>query len=132
MWICSEQVKVIALKVLLSCLRLNNQVRPYILCKSKVELMFHLSRELTCCKGSLRRDQWEVLWRESAPDWSAQNVKKLFSSLLTTRPNKLECLHLAKTFQSSLTFAGNPRSLPEKEASERYSNGVGSGFALKL
>ncbi len=50
-----------------------------------------------------------------------------------TRPNKLECLHLAKTFQSSLTFAGNTRrSLPKKEASDRHSNWVGSGFALKL
>ena len=48
------------------------------------------------------------------------------------RPNKLECLHLAKTFQSSLTFAGNTISLPKKEASERHSNWVGSGLALKL
>ncbi len=31
-----------------------------------------------------------------------------------TRPNKLECLYLAITFQSSLTFAGNTRSLPRK------------------
>jgi hypothetical protein len=60
------------------------------------------------------------------------NVIKLFSSLLMMRPNKLECLHLAKTFQSSLTFAGNTRSLPEKEASERHSNWVSSVFALKL
>ncbi len=43
-----------------------------------------------------------------------------------TRPNKLECLHLAKTFQSSPTFAGNTRSLPRKEASERSSNWVWS------
>jgi hypothetical protein len=42
-----------------------------------------------------------------------------------TRPNKLECLYLAITFQSSITFAGSPRSLPKKEASER-------GFALAL
>ncbi len=49
-----------------------------------------------------------------------------------TRPNKLECLHLAKTFQSSLTFAGNTGSLPKKEASEKHSNQAGSGFALKL
>ncbi len=60
------------------------------------------------------------------------NVIKLFSSLLMTRPNKLECLHLAKTSHSSLTFAGNTRSLPKKEASERRSNWVDSGFALKL
>jgi hypothetical protein len=30
----------------------------------------------------------------------------LFSLLLMMRPNKLECLCLANTFQSSLTFAG--------------------------
>ncbi len=60
------------------------------------------------------------------------NVIKLFPSLLTTRPNKLECLYLAKTFQSSLTFAGSARSLPKKEASERSSNWVGSGLALKF
>jgi hypothetical protein len=42
-----------------------------------------------------------------------------FSSLPMMRPNKLECLHRAKTFQSSLTFAGGTRSLPKKEASER-------------
>ncbi len=55
-----------------------------------------------------------------------------FSSLLSTRPIKLEGLHLTKTFQSSLTFAGNTRSLHKEEASERHSNWVGSGFALKL
>ncbi len=31
------------------------------------------------------------------------------------RPNKLECLHLAKTYQSSLKFAGSTRSLPKKK-----------------
>ncbi len=50
------------------------------------------------------------------------NVIKLFSSLQMMRPNKLECLYLAITFQSSLTFAGNTQSLPKREASERYSN----------
>jgi hypothetical protein len=40
------------------------------------------------------------------------------------RPNKLECLHLPKTFQSSLTFVGSTGSLPKKEASERSSNWV--------
>ncbi len=49
-----------------------------------------------------------------------------------TRPNKLECLYLAITFQSSLTFAGNTRSLPKKKASERSSNQVASGLALKF
>jgi hypothetical protein len=48
------------------------------------------------------------------------------------RPNKLECLYLAITFQPNLTFAGNNRSLPKKEASERHSNWVGSGLALKF
>ncbi len=43
------------------------------------------------------------------------------SLLLMTRPNKLECLCLAITFQSSLTFAGNTRSLPKKEAFEMCS-----------
>ncbi len=41
-------------------------------------------------------------------------VIKLFSSLQKMRPNKLECLYLAITFQSSLTFAGNTRGLPKK------------------
>jgi hypothetical protein len=58
-------------------------------------------------------------------------VIKLFSFLMV-RPNKLECLYLANTFQSSLTFAGNTRSLPKKEASERHSNWVCSGLALKF
>jgi len=57
-----------------------------------------------------------------------QCYKTFFSSLLTMRPNKLECLHLAKTFQSSLTFAGSIRSLPKKKASE----GPPIGFALAL
>ncbi len=60
------------------------------------------------------------------------NVIKLFSSLLTTRPNKLECLYLAITFLSSLTFAGNIGSLVKKEASERSSDWVCSGLALKF
>ena len=42
------------------------------------------------------------------------------------RPNKLECLHLSKTIQSSLTFAGSTRSLPKKE------KGPPVGFALAL
>ena len=45
------------------------------------------------------------------------------------RPNKLECSQLGITFQSILTFAGNTRSLPEKEASERSSDWVCSGLA---
>ncbi len=44
------------------------------------------------------------------------------------RPNKLECLYLAITFQSSLTFAGSTRSLPKKEASE--SAPIGLALAL--
>jgi len=46
-----------------------------------------------------------------------------------TRPNKLECLYVAITSQSNLTFAGNTRSLPMKEASERRYNWVDSGLA---
>ena len=60
------------------------------------------------------------------------NVIKLFSFVADGKAEKLECLYLAITFQSSLTFAGNTRSLPKKEASERCSNWVGSGLALKF
>ncbi len=60
------------------------------------------------------------------------NFIKLFSSLLMMRSNKLECLYLAITFQSILTFAGNARSLPKMEAPERSSNWVCSGLALKF
>jgi hypothetical protein len=60
------------------------------------------------------------------------NVKNIFSLLQTMRPNKLECLYLANTFQCSQAFAGNTRSLPKKEASERSSNWVFSGLALKF
>ncbi len=62
----------------------------------------------------------------------AKSYKTFFSLLLATRPNRLECLYLAITFQSNITFAGNTRSLPKKEASERSSNWVGSGLALKF
>jgi hypothetical protein len=48
------------------------------------------------------------------------------------RPNKLECLYLAITLQSSLTFAGITRSLLMEEASERHSKLVGSGLGLKI
>ena len=54
-----------------------------------------------------------------------QHHKTFFSLLLMMRPNKLECFYLAVTFQSSLTFAVNARSLLKKEASERSSNWVG-------
>jgi hypothetical protein len=49
-----------------------------------------------------------------------------------TRPNKLDCLYLAITFQFSLTLAGNTRSLPKKEVPERDYNWVGSGLTLKF
>jgi len=55
-----------------------------------------------------------------------------FSLLLMIRLNKLECLYMAITFQFSLTFDGNTRSLPKKEASERSSNWVCSGLARKI
>jgi hypothetical protein len=47
------------------------------------------------------------------------------------RLNKLVFV-LAITFQSSLTFAGNTRSIPKKESSERRSNWAGCGLALKF
>ncbi len=48
-----------------------------------------------------------------------------------TRPNKLECLYLAITYQSCLPFAGSTRSLPKKEASERSSEDLtGKGFQM--
>ncbi len=59
-------------------------------------------------------------------------IKLFFPSLLTTRPNNLECLYLAIIVQSSLTFAGNTRSLSKKEASERFSDWVCTGLALKF
>ncbi len=81
------------------------------------------------------------LFYSGTPNWLASlcmvdllvsMLKNLFPLSLMARPNKLECLYLAITFQSNLTFAGSTRSLPEKEASERYSNLVGSGLALKF
>ncbi len=60
------------------------------------------------------------------------NVIKHFSFIADNEADKLECLYLAITFQSSLTFAGNTRSLPKKEPSERCSNWVGPGIALKF
>jgi hypothetical protein len=45
---------------------------------------------------------------------------------------KLEFLYLEITFQSSLTFVSNTRSLPKKEVFERPSNWVSSGLALKF
>jgi hypothetical protein len=50
------------------------------------------------------------------------NVMNFFSLLIMTRPDKLECLYLAITFQSNLTFAGSTKSLSKKEASERSSD----------
>jgi hypothetical protein len=52
------------------------------------------------------------------------NVIKLFSFIVDNETNKLVCLYVAITFQSSQTFAGNTRSLPKKEASERGSIGL--------
>jgi hypothetical protein len=59
-------------------------------------------------------------------------VINFFSLLLMIRLNKLECLYMAITFQFSLTFDGNTRSLPKKEASERSSNWVCSGLTHKF
>ncbi len=60
------------------------------------------------------------------------NVIKLVSLVAEDEAKKLECLYLAINFQSSLTFAGNTRSLPKMEASDRPSNRVGSGLVLKF
>jgi hypothetical protein len=60
------------------------------------------------------------------------NVIKLFFFIADDEANKLECVYLAITFQSSQTFAGSTWSLPKKEASERHLNQVGSGLALKF
>ncbi len=72
-------------------------------------------------------DYYRTLWATAGV-----NIIKRFSSSLTKRPNKLECLYLGTTFQSTPTFAGNTRSLPKKEVSERSSNWVCSGLALKF
>ncbi len=63
---------------------------------------------------------------------SGVNVIKLVSFIADDEAIKLECLYLAITFQSSRTFACNTRSLPKKEGSERHSNWVDSGLALKF
>jgi hypothetical protein len=60
-------------------------------------------------------------------------LKHVFVLMQTMKkPNKLEGLHLTIIFQTSLTFAGNTRSLPQKEPSERSSNGICSGLALNF
>ncbi len=56
------------------------------------------------------------------------NVIKLFSLLLMTIPNELECMYLAITFQSSQTFDGNTRSLPKR----KHLKGPPIGLALAL
>ncbi len=48
--------------------------------------------------------------------------------MLTTRPNKLECLYLAITFRSNLTLAGNTRSKPRR----KHLKGAPIGPALVL
>ncbi len=48
------------------------------------------------------------------------------------QPNVKMGFEVTATAQSSLTFAGNTRSLPKKEASERRSNWVCSCLALKF
>jgi hypothetical protein len=53
---------------------------------------------------------------------------KPFSSLLMTRQNNLECLYLAITFQSSLTFAGNTGAFPRR----KHLKGAPIGLALAL
>jgi hypothetical protein len=44
------------------------------------------------------------------------STKSLFDThVQLTRPNKIECFYVAITFQSSIIFAGNTRSLPKKD-----------------
>ena len=69
--------------------------------------------------------------KRMVPTW-CQCYKTFFLALLKTRPNKLECLYLAITFHSGLTFPSNTRCLPKKEAFERSSNWVCSGLAFKI
>ncbi len=61
-----------------------------------------------------RRGDLELFLR-SPMGTRSQSYQTSFSSSVMIRPNKLECLHLAKTFQSSLTFAGSTRNLPKKQ-----------------
>ncbi len=98
----------------------------------KLVLVCQISQPALLATGVSR---WMLQWSMELDDplsTSGVNVINFFPSLLTKRPNKLKCLYLAITFQSSLTFTGNTRSLPKKEASERQSYWVGSGLALKL
>jgi hypothetical protein len=64
---------------------------------------------------------------ECVPRIVSDNEKQAFVA-----EDKLECLYLAITFQANLIFAGSTRSLPKKEASERSSDWVLSGLALKF
>jgi hypothetical protein len=77
---------------------------------------------------------WELLNSRSCLCGSyayGEDITELPSLSLTSGLDKLECLYLTITFESSLTFAGN-LSLPKKETSERCSNWVGSGLALRF
>ncbi len=56
------------------------------------------------------------------------NVIKHSSSLQKMRPNKLECLYLAITFQSSLTLLETPGAYPRR----KHLKGLPIGFALAL
>jgi hypothetical protein len=59
-------------------------------------------------------------------------IKTFFLHCRRQSQISLLCLYLAITFQSSLTFAGNTRSLAKKEAPERSSGWVCSGLVLKF
>jgi hypothetical protein len=60
------------------------------------------------------------------------SVINFFSFIADDWPSNQEWLYFSITFQSSLTFVGNTRSLPKKEPSERFSNRVCSGLALNF
>jgi len=59
---------------------------------------------------------------------AASTLQNFIPSLLMRRPNKLECLDLAITFQSSLTFAGTQGACPRR----KHLKGPPIGLALAL
>jgi hypothetical protein len=60
------------------------------------------------------------------------NIIKLFSFIADDKAEEARAFAPGNKFQSSLTFAGNTRSLPKKEASGWCSYWVGSSLALKF
>ncbi len=69
--------------------------------------------------------QWWRIFLRLSP---GVNVIKLFFFVANDKPNKLECLHLAKTFQSSLTLLVTPGAYPRR----KHPRGTSIGLALAL